>query len=237
MSCARFVSTPPTPAPIPRPHFFLLPFSFCLPSLTPASVAIQSYPWQIPSCLLLRFAAPSPRKLQNKPNSAATLAQTTSSICVHLCLSVVPASSPSLHATIDLLGALGVMAVPPLPKLQNKPNSRTTLARHSACSSGYSEFTAPRPSPLASPLPTPAKVQNKPNSPATPEKTISSICTLPRTPQSPGPERPLHINFSNSRFADRPTDTRWPSCLGALYVQNNAICLFYNECPRPQGGA
>ena len=23
----------------------------------------------------------------------------------------------------------------------------------------------------------------------------------------------------------------------ALYVQNNAICLFYNECPRPQGGA
>ena len=27
MSCARFVSTPLTPAPIPRPHFFLLPFS------------------------------------------------------------------------------------------------------------------------------------------------------------------------------------------------------------------
>ncbi len=62
--------------------------------------------------------------------------------------------------------------------VQNEANSRATPARPAAYTSRYSEFIAHRPSFIASPLPTPAKVQNEPNSAATLMQASSCIRAL-----------------------------------------------------------
>ena len=241
MSCARFVSTPLTPAPILRAH---------LSHLLRACKPPASHPWPSVSSvanLLLPLAAiraPLPRKLQNGvvQNPAAAGARTA--------LEGVPAAfpgGPSRHFE---------------PRLQNEPNSLAAPAPSAAYSSGHSEFISHRPSLLDSlpPFWQLATVhwqlprQNEPNSAATLMQTSSSNCTLPRKLVL-NPSRPLarerlrvlralrYIPYP-PKVQNKPNSRTTPACPTAYSIASSpvhrsafricdALALCIHRLPRP----